>query len=86
MSITTVTSKGQITIPRDIRQALGLEQGDRVLFSLEEGHAVLSPLPRVRSLTDLYGVLPATRDYPGHAEIRQAIQSELGQRISRGEE
>lgn len=32
MSIATVTSKGQITIPADVRQALQVEAGDRVGF------------------------------------------------------
>jgi AbrB family looped-hinge helix DNA binding protein len=86
MSITTITAKGQITIPKDIREALGLEQGDRVMFSLEENRAVLSPLPTPRRLTDLYAALPATRAYPSHAEIRAALQAELGERIGRGEE
>ena len=61
MSITTLAAKRQITIPKDVRQALGLEQGDRVLFVLEENHAILSPLPRPRRLSELYAALPATR-------------------------
>jgi len=32
MPSTTVTSKGQVTIPKDIRDALGVKAGDRVLF------------------------------------------------------
>jgi AbrB family looped-hinge helix DNA binding protein len=34
-----ITSKGQITIPRDIRRVLGVRSGDRLLFE-EEGGAV----------------------------------------------
>jgi len=32
MSAATITSKGQITIPKDIRAMLGLEPGDKVNF------------------------------------------------------
>jgi len=33
-SVTTIRSKGQITIPRLIRQALGVEEGDQVEFDV----------------------------------------------------
>jgi antitoxin PrlF len=39
----TVTSKGQITIPLEVRQRLGLKQGDRVAFSVENGLTILKP-------------------------------------------
>jgi AbrB family looped-hinge helix DNA binding protein len=37
----TVTSKGQITVPLEVRKALGLQTGDRVLFRVVEGRALL---------------------------------------------
>ncbi|MGA3195891.1 MAG: AbrB/MazE/SpoVT family DNA-binding domain-containing protein [Terriglobales bacterium] len=36
MATATLTSKGQITIPSRVREALGLEKGDRVEF-VEQG-------------------------------------------------
>lgn len=41
----TMTSKGQITIPVDIRRRLGLKQGDRVAFEVTDGTATLLPEP-----------------------------------------
>ncbi len=38
-----MTSKGQITIPQDVRKRLGLKQGDQVSFELKDGQTVLSP-------------------------------------------
>ena len=32
MPVATVTSKGQITLPKEIREGLGVQPGDRVLF------------------------------------------------------
>ncbi len=32
----TVTSKGQITIPREVRERLSLNQGDEVIFDIED--------------------------------------------------
>jgi len=39
----TITSKGQITVPQEIRKRLGLEPGDRVEFVVEEGRTVIRP-------------------------------------------
>ena len=38
--IATMTSKGQITIPKEIRDRLGLKTGDKVVFHLLEGGGV----------------------------------------------
>lgn len=41
---TTMTSKGQVTIPKHIRKALGLEPGARVEFDLDDkGRVVIQP-------------------------------------------
>ena len=50
-----VTAKGQVTIPKEVRQALGLAEGDRVVFRLEEHRAVLARTPH---LLDLAGSVP----------------------------
>jgi antitoxin PrlF len=39
--ISSVTSKGQATIPADIRREAGIEAGDKVLFSFEHGRIVI---------------------------------------------
>ena len=39
----TISSKGQITVPREVRKRLGLEPGDRVEFVQEEGRTVIRP-------------------------------------------
>lgn len=36
-----VTSKGQATIPVEIRREIGLQPGDKVIFSIKEGRVVL---------------------------------------------
>jgi AbrB family looped-hinge helix DNA binding protein len=45
MEITSVTSKGQVTIPKDLRQQLGIRQGSRIEFLLVGDHVEM----RVRS-------------------------------------
>lgn len=55
MHTAKVTSKGQITIPVEVRRALGLEAGSKVrFFTQEDGSFVLK---RVRSLMELEGCL-----------------------------
>ncbi|WP_066696715.1 AbrB/MazE/SpoVT family DNA-binding domain-containing protein [Sphingobium amiense] len=41
-----LTIKHQVTIPRDVRQALDLKAGDEVTFALEDGRAVLRKIDR----------------------------------------
>lgn len=41
MELAKVTSKGQITIPIDIRRKLGVKEGDKVLFVEEQGKIFL---------------------------------------------
>jgi antitoxin PrlF len=40
--IATLTSKGQITLPKMIRQVLGLDVGGKIAFDVREGEIVLS--------------------------------------------
>ena len=52
----TITSKGQVTIPADIRRALGLTAGERVVFTqLDDGTTLMRA--KKRSILDLEGLL-----------------------------
>lgn len=46
---TIVTRKGQITIPIEVRRALGLNEGDRVMVTQEGGRAIIA---RAESVTE----------------------------------
>jgi antitoxin PrlF len=60
MSEATITSKGQVTIPADIRKALGLTAGERVVFTqLDDGTTVMRT--KKRSILDLKGMLKPAR-------------------------
>lgn len=50
-----VTAKGQVTVPKRVREALGLSAGDRVLFRVVDGHALLARTP---DLLELAGTIP----------------------------
>ncbi len=54
MTTATLTTKGQITIPSDVRQRMGLESGDRIEFvEIEGGYAIKPAIDDVRSLKGL---------------------------------
>ncbi|WFO74946.1 AbrB/MazE/SpoVT family DNA-binding domain-containing protein [Desulfurococcaceae archaeon MEX13E-LK6-19] len=46
MSLVKVTRKGQITIPKDIRNALGINEGDYVVVRVE-GNRIIIEKPRL---------------------------------------
>ncbi|AWP23305.1 AbrB family transcriptional regulator [Acidiferrobacter sp. SPIII_3] len=56
MSSATLTSKGQITIPKGIRDALRLGPGDRLDFFIQDDGRVLVQ-PATLKVTDLKGIL-----------------------------
>jgi len=62
MEATSVTSKGQVTIPKEVRQRLGIRQGTRIEFALVGDHAVMrvSSSPFVESASG-FGMLKSRR-------------------------
>ena len=57
MSWATVTSKGQITIPAEVRRRLGLKRGSRVRF-VQVADGVYEIAPANASVTQLRGAVP----------------------------
>jgi antitoxin PrlF len=56
MAEATITSRGQVTIPADIRKSMGLTRGARVVFTvLDDGTTVMRA--KSRSLVELKGML-----------------------------
>ena len=66
-----LTSKGQITVPRAVRRALSLEEGDRVVFRVDGERAILARTPE---LLDLAGSISVPAEIRGAswASIRDA--------------
>ncbi|MGH8218927.1 MAG: AbrB/MazE/SpoVT family DNA-binding domain-containing protein [Steroidobacteraceae bacterium] len=72
MAAATVTSKGQITIPIEVREALGLDAGDRVEFvEAEPGRFEL--VPATRSVTALKGMFGKPKRAVSVEEMNAAI-------------
>ena len=63
MPTATVTTKGQITIPKDIRERLGVESGDRVNFLVQDDGTVTVE-PVTRHIRELGGLLHRPKQKP----------------------
>ena len=67
MSEATLTSKGQITIPSDIRKAMALSPKDRLTFTpMPDGTVVMRA--KTQSLKNLKGVLAPSQLHNGSAK------------------
>ena len=66
-----VSSKGQITIPRDVREVLDIKQGDTLLFSVEDGRVTLSRIPDLLDLAGSISVPVAKRGTPWAEILRE---------------
>ncbi len=72
MATATLTGKGQITIPIEVRQALRLDAGDRVEFvEVEPGRYEI--VPATRSVTTLKGMFGKPRRTVSIEEMNAAI-------------
>ncbi|MGP8071741.1 MAG: AbrB/MazE/SpoVT family DNA-binding domain-containing protein [Thermoplasmata archaeon] len=58
----TVSTKGQVTIPRDIRKALRIRPGDKILFDLEGGDRALVRKAEPQRLTEILDRLGPTKE------------------------
>ena len=74
---TTLTSKGQVTIPKAVREALALCPGDRLDFVLEADGTV-RVLPVRGSVKDLKGMLPKPQRPVTLDEMDETIRDRAG--------
>lgn len=68
-----VTAKGQVTIPRSVRDELGLQEGGSVVFRVEGNRAVMSATGDLLDLAGSVSVPAAKRGTPS-GELRRATR------------
>jgi antitoxin PrlF len=74
----TMTSKGQLTIPKDVREKLALKSGDKIALTVVGNYIVGTP--RNRKLADLAGILG---DPPGGPATIEEIDAAVRQAVGR---
>jgi AbrB family looped-hinge helix DNA binding protein len=81
MPLATLTNKGQITIPKRVRESLGVHSGDKIEFVIaENGIAFIRPI--TRKVDDVFGRLHKPGRKPVSIEemnekIRRRMQASL---------
>ncbi|MGP8073968.1 MAG: AbrB/MazE/SpoVT family DNA-binding domain-containing protein [Thermoplasmata archaeon] len=77
----TVSTKGQVTIPRDIRRALHIRPGDKLFFDLRGGDHALVRKAEPGRLTDILDRLGPTKETG--IELQRRLRRDWSHRDSR---
>lgn len=81
MAMSTLTDKGQTTVPQEIRDALKIKPRQRLSWSLrEDGTVVVRPQG---SALDLFGSLKSPEKFPGRAAEREAVARAVGRHATK---
>ena len=73
MPSATITSKGQITIPVDIRTMLGLHAGDRINF-ITNDEGLVSFVPATKNVTTLKGLIAKPTESISIEDMKDAVK------------
>ena len=76
MTTATITSKGQVTIPKDVRTRLGIGTGDRLEF-VEIQDGVFQIVAATRDVHTLKGIVPKPKEPVTIKKMNQAV-TEMG--------
>ena len=66
-----MTSKGQVTVPKAVREALGIKEGDEIVFRVEGNRAVLARTPDFLDLAGSFRVPAAKRNVAWDEVLRR---------------
>lgn len=79
MSVSVLTKKGQTTIPKDIRNLLGIKPNDKILYLIEGEKVVLSPLKG--NILDLRGSLTTKEKPIDFKKLREETKKKVARNI-----
>lgn len=74
--ISTISSKGQVTVPAEVRKRLDIKQGDKLSFVIEDKGGVRLEVPRYRDLASLRGAAGSLKTPLSWEEMREIAREE----------
>jgi AbrB family looped-hinge helix DNA binding protein len=77
----SVTERGQVTIPAEVRKHLGLGQRGKIVFEIQDGAVVLKR-PRF-TWREVFGSVPALKKPLTWNEMQEIAHEEVAQRVAR---
>lgn len=83
MAIATMTSKGQLTVPKTVRQELRLEPGDKVEFTLGPNGKAYMVKQRTHSIADIYRLLPKDSVALDRKSMRESAIDEVVAKVTK---
>jgi antitoxin PrlF len=83
MPISVLTSKGQMTIPKEVRKALNLKPSEKVIIVVEGNRAIIQPLKG--NLLDIGGSVKITdREKPiDFKKVRGEVKKRVAKKVAR---
>jgi antitoxin PrlF len=76
---TTLTKKGQVTVPVEIRNFFGLKTNDKITFKISDGIVQISPAKY--SIEDVYGIVKPINKPENFKKIREDAVKEYVQKV-----
>ena len=76
-----ITRKGQVTIPKKVRDQVGLKIGDRVGFAVRDGVVILKP--PMGTILDLQGSVRPSQHPEDFDRIREAVRRDRAEKAVR---
>jgi antitoxin PrlF len=74
--ISTITSKGQVTIPAEVRKHLGLNKREKIAFVIDEGGEVRLKIPHYPTVASLRGAAGSLPHPMSWEDIEQVVEEE----------